>query len=238
MTRPDLFRLDDRYSLQTEWTRPLREYIMKKLPRGKRISILEVGSGTGALIRSIRSELAERVVFIAGADQDPEVNGFAAERGGAVFITAKGEQLPFGDGCFDFVCCHFLLLWNSDPAAILREMRRVTVSSGICAALAEPCYAEMQAAPDPLYKLACRQREALAAQGADTGTGRELGRYFRESGFRRTEFGAYERTVMTRTFLEREIDRMAEDTGLEPFRIPEDGACYYHVPTYYAFAEK
>ncbi|MBQ6509352.1 MAG: class I SAM-dependent methyltransferase [Flexilinea sp.] len=238
MDRPDLSRLDARYSLQMEWTRPLREYICRKLPRGRKLSILEVGSGTGAVVRCLRSELSERAGLIAGVDRDPEINGFAAQNGGAEFITANGEQLPFGDGCFDFVYCHYLLLWTKDPAAVLREMRRVTVSGGICAALAEPCYAEMEAAPEPLYELACRQREALAAQGADPRTGRELGRYFREAGFRQAEFGAYEKGKMTRTFLEREIARMAEDTGLEPYRIPQSGPCYYFVPTYYAFAVK
>ena len=238
MARPDLSRLDARYSLQTEWTRPLREYIYQKLPQGKRLSILEVGSGTGALTHCIRSELAERAGLIIGADKDPVMNRYAAGHGGAEYITANGEQLPFGDGCFDFVCCHFLLLWTRDPAAILREMRRVTVSGGLCAALAEPCYAEMQAAPENMYKMACRQREMLAARGVDTGAGRELGSFFSQSGFRQTEFGMYEKGRMSRAFLEREIAQMAEDTGSEPFRIPEEGHCYYFVPTYYAFAIK
>lgn len=238
MNRPDLSRLDARYSLQTEWTRPFREYIYSKLPQGRKLSILEVGNGTGAVTRCIRSELQERAGLILGADRDPEMNGFAAGRGGAEFITADGERLPFGDGCFDFVYCHYLLLWTGDPAAVLREMRRVTVSGGICAALAEPCYAEMQAAPGSLYDLACCQREKLAARGADMETGRELGRHFRESGFRLAEFGMYENGAMSRAFLEGEIAQMAEDTGLEPYRLPEDGRCSYFVPTYYAFAKK
>ena len=233
-----MFRLDARYSLQTEWTRPLRDFIFNKLPDGKRLSILEVGSGTGALTRCIRSELADRAGLIIGADRDPQPVRYAAGRSGAVFLTAEGEQLPFGDGCFDFVCCHYLLLWVRDPAVVLREMRRVTVSGGICAALAEPCYAEMQAAPGPLYELACRQRETLAAMGADLGIGQELGRLFRECGFPQTESGMYERGPVSRTFLEDEIAQMAEDTGLEPFRIPEDEAADYFVPTGFAFSVK
>ena len=238
MERPDLTSLDARYALQTEWSRPLREYIYQKLPQGKPLSILEVGSGTGAVTRCIRSELRDRAGSVFGADKDPAANRFAAGYGGADFITANGEQLPFGDSCFDFVCCHYLLLWVREPAAVLREMRRVTVSGGICAALAEPCYAEMRADPRGLYELACRQRDSLAARGADPEAGRSLGCSFREAGFRQPEFGVYENCEMTRSFLEREIAQMAADTGLEPYRIPADVSCSYSVPTYFAFAVK
>ena len=238
MERPELSRLDARYVQQTEWSRPFREYIYQKLPRGKSLSILEVGSGTGAVIRAVRSELQDRAGLMIGADKDALANRFAALQGGAGWITADGEQLPFRDGCFDFVCCHYLLLWVRDPAAVLREMRRVTVSGGICAALAEPCYAELQAEPGPFYELACRQREALAARGADMEAGSRLGMIFREAGFREVEFGAYESGEMSRSYLEREAAQMAEDTGLGPYRIPADGQCSFHVPTYFAFAEK
>ncbi len=236
LTDPD--HIDKRYMKQTQWSMPLRDYIYRKLPVQTPLSILEVGCGTGAVIRNVHDELAGKIRLIAGVDKDPGMAGYAYRRSPGFFCVGEGEKLPFPDDCFDFVFCHYLLLWVRDPAAILREMKRVTVPGGVCAAMAEPCYSEMIASPEQLRKLAEIQRDRLIGRGADDETGRELGNYFREAGFGRIEFGQYRKCEMTADYLNAEIRQMAEDAGMtDP--IPEPDKEYdYYVPTYYAIAMK
>ena len=154
------------------------------------------------------------------------------------FSVGDGEHLPFPDGCFDFVYCHYVLLWVKDPAAFIREMVRVTGSGGITAALAEPCYAEMQAFPENLCRLAYLQRQKLANEGADLTIGRQLGRLFRTAGAEHIEFAGYEQCEMPQDYLKTEIAQMLIDTGIERFPRTEGETARYFVPTYYSFAEK
>ena len=229
---------DTRYSIQTRWTRPLREYIYRKFPEGVPLSILEVGCGTGSVIRSISDELSERTLRITGLDIDIEVIRYASCKSSGSFCAGAGEALPFPDDLFDFVFCHYLLLWVPDPVKIVREMKRVTVSGGICAAMAEPCYTEMTASPESIRDLAVLQRKNLIARGVAPETGRRLGEYFRKAGFNCMDFGQYEKTEMTDDFIRAEIRQMAEDAGQNAF-IPVPGPDYeYFVPTYFAAAVK
>lgn len=239
MVSSDIEQSDRRFSLQAGWSRQLREYIFRKYLHQGKVSVLEVGSGTGSVLSRIRKEFPDRVGTVIGIDKDPVAAAFAAgKKDGSRICIGNGELLPFGSGRFDFVFCHFLMLWVNDAAPILREMKRVTVPGGICAALAEPCYGEMTASPDDLKQLGLLQREAMAAGGADLWIGKKLGELFRGTGFRRIEHGKYGSLPGNEDFLKQEIEQMLKDTGRVSFTMDPEKQYQYAVPTYYAIAEK
>ncbi len=233
---PDLDQADRRFKLQTRWSEQLRAYIYRKLPT-KPLNILEVGCGTGAVLACLEREIPDRIRMAAGIDIDPEMAAYAARKQCGILCVGSGELLPFPSDCFDFVLCHYLLLWTEMPDVILREMRRVTVSGGICAALAEPCYTEMEAEPRELKALADLQRDKLAERGANLSCGKELPDYFSKAGFARVEWNRYGELPQSRAFLEAEAGQMVMDTGAKSLPVlPENSR--YSVPTYYAVAEK
>lgn len=238
MNGPDLQKKHARYIAQTQWTESLRKVLYSKLPRINSLSILEVGSGTGAVLRCIQAEIPERIRILIGIDIDPVSVSFSSRNNSAENIIADGRFLPFADESFDFVYCHYSLLWCGSPKTIITEMRRVTASKGICAALAEPCYSEMDASPESLYRAGCSQREMLKRKGADADIGNRLGCLFYNAGFTRFEFEKYGKTKMTDEYLRGEILQLSEDIGADPSVICPGGKSYYYVPAYYAFAVK
>lgn len=80
--------------------------------------VLELGCGNGYLT----APLAERGPVV-GVDFSREM---LARNPVAARVAARAEALPFGDGAFPAVFCQGLLHHCPDPAAVLREMARVS----------------------------------------------------------------------------------------------------------------
>jgi SAM-dependent methyltransferase len=104
-------------------------------------------------------------------------------------VQANGLALPYATGSFDFVYCHYLILWLTDPLAVLREMRRVTRPGGAVLALAEPDYTARIDWPSELSILGPLQASALARQGANPAAGRTLAALFHAAGLRQVSTG-------------------------------------------------
>jgi SAM-dependent methyltransferase len=182
--------LDDlhaRFSQQARWTADIRARLLA-LPQALAAgSVLEVGSGTGAITRDLHSRTRARLV---GVDRDHASNAYATRHDPASrFATGLGEHLPFAQGAFDLSCCHFLLLWVREPQAILSEMLRVTVPGGAVLCLAEPDYGGRIEYPDSLAGLGSAQESALRRQGADTRLGRRLRHLLVQAGLVSVEVG-------------------------------------------------
>lgn len=93
------------------------------------MKILDVGCGTGALMR----ELAPRGFDVTGADASDGMLEIARRRYSGEVVQADSSELPFSDGSFDGVYCVALLhhLTERDKvAATLREMARVARPGG------------------------------------------------------------------------------------------------------------
>jgi len=95
-------------------------------------SILDVGCGTGRLLRC----LAERFpgADLTGVDASGEMIATAraalGEVGRATFVQGYAEHLPFGDASFDLVTTTMSFHhWADQPAALL-EISRVLVPGG------------------------------------------------------------------------------------------------------------
>ena len=92
---------------------------------------LDVGCGTGSLVRAIRAGDQEAV--IAGIDPaqafiDHCKNTLAGQ--GTIFETGSALALPYPDGEFDYTLSLLVLMFVPDVDKAAREMRRVTKPGG------------------------------------------------------------------------------------------------------------
>lgn len=100
------------------------------LPTGARV--LEVGCGTGAVIRSIAA--LPEVSAAVGVDPSPVFVARARELASGLasvgFETADGRALPFPDASFDAVVFHTTLCHVPEPEKMLAEAVRVLRGDG------------------------------------------------------------------------------------------------------------
>lgn len=93
-----------------------------------RYSVLDVGAGSGGLMRKLDNWTLQNETFLVGA----EIDGNAARTintGSIVGLQCDALQLPFADKSFDYVFCSLFLHHLDDEPAVklLKEMARVAV---------------------------------------------------------------------------------------------------------------
>jgi len=245
-----------RYLQQASWTRELRAYLMKKAGISGARRILEVGSGTGVILREVAQTSAGpggRSSSIHGLDLRAEsLLHCRLHEPSAHLSRADALALPYADAVFDITFCHFLLLWVKEPGQALREMRRVTCRHGHVLALAEPDYSARVDRPDALAVLGKWQERSLARQGANTAIGSRVAELFRDSGLEIIETGAlspWQPQSLGRDDLAGEWEMLREDlNGLVPeseldrmmkldAQARQRAERILHVPTYFVHAQ-
>lgn len=173
-----------RYQLQARWSATLRAHLLKLVGLQRDHTVLEVGSGSGAVCSTIPSD------SVFALDIDLRMTQFAHQFSpGARYICGDGNLLPFCDHTFNHVFCHFLLLWLPDPEHVLGEMRRVLKPGGWLLLMAEPDYGARIDYPDELALLGEYQATALQDQGADPNTGRKTRQYLTAAQLDRVQAG-------------------------------------------------
>jgi ubiquinone/menaquinone biosynthesis C-methylase UbiE len=176
-----------RFEVQSAWTRDLRRYWIERMRLPADARVLEVGSGTGAIIKDTPFAPGTRQF---GLDINFDYLRISnTNNPSAAHIQANGISIPFACSSFNLVYCHYLLLWLADPITVLREMRRVVSPQGFVAAFAEPDYGGRVDYPPPQDELGRAQTLALRAQGADPLIGRKLLHLFQQAGFSHVETG-------------------------------------------------
>ncbi len=100
--------------------------------RGERV--LDVGCGTGIVARTVAPLVGEHG-SVAGIDINDDMLAIARRvaattRPAIDWRQGDAATLPFPDGNVDVVFCQYAMAFFPDPAAALREMRRVLVSDG------------------------------------------------------------------------------------------------------------
>ena len=174
-----------RFVQQAAWTSTLREHLLGRLEE-KTPKTLEVGCGTGAVL----AELSDRFPEVHGLDPNLTYLVLAGENADqARRVLGDGHTLPYADGSFDLVTCHFLLLWVDNPLQVVEEMHRVARPGGAVFAFAEPDYGGRIDYPAELEPLGRWQEAALQTQGACTRLGRRLAEIFHQAGLAQVETG-------------------------------------------------
>jgi SAM-dependent methyltransferase len=176
-----------RYTAQADWTQYIRQYILKKTNPAVDERILEVGSGTGAVLNALS---LEGDFHLLGMDLDHPSLTYALSLYPTFELTqADGHHMPFPPDSFGLSFCHYLLMWVKSPQQILREMARVTRPGGWVIALAEPDHQARIDYPPPLDALGAHQTQALQDQGVDVHMGRKLRLLFHQTGLVEIEIG-------------------------------------------------
>jgi len=178
---------NSRFSAQASWTKPLREYLLSQLGFTKNSRILELGCGTGIILRELSNSLGCNPI---GIDFDFErlriSQHFASE---PLLFCADGNFPPFRDECFDFIIFHYFLLWLKNPAFLLKSVKRLLVPGGSIVAFAEPDYKSRIEYPDDFEKIGSLQTKSLIHQGIDPSIGRQLPGLLSAAGYKDIQFG-------------------------------------------------
>ena len=92
-------------------------------------SVLEVGSGAGQFIRSIKKLRQDLDCF--GGDISESAIALAREVPDGVVYAVNGDSLPYADASMDAVLIFDVLEHVPDPASVLREIYRVLKPGGV-----------------------------------------------------------------------------------------------------------
>jgi malonyl-CoA O-methyltransferase len=109
--------------------RQLREDEHREAPR----CILDVGAGTGELLRAVRNLYPD--AFLAGVDLAPAMGrtamGTLRGRGGALLVEGDAESLPFADCSVDLVLSTSTYQWLNTLQKAFSEALRVLSPGGM-----------------------------------------------------------------------------------------------------------
>jgi SAM-dependent methyltransferase len=250
-----------RYARQSGWTQQLRDYLLERSAIRTAKLVLDCGCGTGALEAAPAGLFAGFDGRVVGLDIAFQNLAYAKFIGApANWVQGDTLRLPFTDGTFDIVFCHFLLLWVADPLQALSEMQRVTCPKGSVIVMAEPDYGGRVDFPPELEVLGIWQQASLRSQGAHPQNGRRLGWLLHQAGLQDIEsgvLGAQWHSTPNRDEIESEWVVLHSDLesllGTEagtPWRADfeklkrldktawESGERVLYVPTFYAIGKK
>ena len=118
---------DEKWAFYVEAT--TRE-TLRRLPLSAASRVLDVGCGTGELLRRVRANVPDAV--LAGLDPVPEMLDVAREKlsGRDDLRVGYADRLPWNAGTFDVVVSCNMFHYISDPLTALREMARVLRPAG------------------------------------------------------------------------------------------------------------
>ncbi len=179
-TEDDVRYFDELYQEQLDWTASTRKHLYRQMDLFHAEQILEVGSGTGAMLREIRAINPRASLF--GLDLNLLALEYSQKKAtDETLILGDGAALPFPSQGFDIVVCHYFLMWVEDPIATLREMMRVTRIGGWIACLAEPDYGGRLDFPDSKI---WKDLLLSSLSAADPLIGRKLRTFFYQVGLK------------------------------------------------------
>ncbi|MBI5945786.1 MAG: class I SAM-dependent methyltransferase [Chloroflexi bacterium] len=242
-----------RYLQQAAWTHDLRTYVFQQAGLANARRVLEVGCGTGAILRELDIPSAVTCTGARrkchGLDLEPASLIECRLHAPAVSLTCgDAHRLPFPHKSFDIAYCHFLLLWVSDPLQVVREMARV---SHTVLALAEPDYSQRVDEPSALAPLGKWQMDALRRQGANPSFGARLAEIFFQAGVKIIETGPIQGEAVMRSaedwenewaVIQADLGGSVPDGEVQKMKFMDeaarrDGKRTLHVPTFFAWGK-
>jgi ubiquinone/menaquinone biosynthesis C-methylase UbiE len=245
----------NRYLQQAAWTRELRIYLFKKAGLSGARAVLEVGCGTGAILRecSLPDADCSTSAALHGVDLSAAaLTECRIQARGTMLTCGDALYLPYLDKTFDITYCHFLLLWVKDPLRALIEMKRVTRSQGFVLALAEPDYTARVDQPREIAWLGKQQTESLKRRGADVGLGSRLADLFYQAGIPILETGViksldnkmltFEEWENEWEVLETDLEGIVQKLEIQQMKHVDEqawrrGEHIFNVPTYFSWGQ-
>lgn len=96
----------------------------------ERVSILDIGAGSGEVLEVAKEWLQTKKTFLVGSEMSAAAASAIKARKaefGVVALQCNGTQLPFDDDSFDLVICSLLLhhLTDAQAKGLIAEMQRV-----------------------------------------------------------------------------------------------------------------
>ena len=123
-----MFRVEETHWWYRALHRLIFQTLKTELPDWHEKKILDVGCGTGSILKQLGN--SEKNV---GVDLAPEAISFCRERGLNNVRQADISALPFSNASFDAVICSSVLYhqWVQDVAGAVTEMHRVLQPGGL-----------------------------------------------------------------------------------------------------------
>lgn len=167
-----------RFSEQLKWTYEFRSHIYKIISLETKTNLLEIGCGTGALLKEIGKEFN---LNLYGIDIDERRLKIAKDNLNQENIKAKLQYMDilnnnFEDERFEVIITHYLFLWIKDLEKCFNEIHRILKKEGILLILAEPDYGGVIESPETGLKDALISN--LKDNGADPEVGRKMNQCF------------------------------------------------------------
>jgi len=108
--------------------RPMAQPIFKRIGLDSAQTVLDIGTGTGAMLPDIRS--AANDAFIVGLDRSEGMLRHAASAGFGTVALTDGQALCIRSRSVDVALLIFVLFHFPDPVAALKEVKRVLRHGG------------------------------------------------------------------------------------------------------------
>jgi ubiquinone/menaquinone biosynthesis C-methylase UbiE len=123
-----MFRVEETHWWYGALHRLIFQALEAELPDWRKKNILDVGCGTGAILKQLGNPQKN-----VGIDLAPEAISFCRQRGLDNVQQGDIHALPFADASFDAVICSSVLYhqWVEDVEGAVREMHRVLRLSGV-----------------------------------------------------------------------------------------------------------
>ena len=178
----------ERLRAQADLVRAMERAYLTSLELSPTASVLDLGCGPG-FVSEVLGELVPGG-RVWGADVDPALLALArqafARRGWAhgEFVEAWADRLPLADASLDLVYARFLFQHLADPAAVLREVRRVLRPGGrVVLVDTDDAGLAVYPEPDGFQALLAASRAAQSRVGGDRYVGRKLRHHLVAGGF-------------------------------------------------------
>jgi demethylmenaquinone methyltransferase/2-methoxy-6-polyprenyl-1,4-benzoquinol methylase len=110
-----------------------RRFLVSRIEAGPGDTVLDVATGTGAVVLELQRQ---KQCAVVGLDQSAQMLEIARQRlPGVELVEGDADRLPFPDASFGGLTFTYLLRYVDDPAATLRELARVVRPGGTVAEL-------------------------------------------------------------------------------------------------------
>lgn len=241
---------------QADYTKEYRHDLYRKVDVQHKMSILDVGCGTGAITADMASLTKGHITGIDIDGEKLEQAKIVCDTSRIDLMKADVMYLPFKNETFDLVVFSVVLIYVEEQQKAVNEMARVTCKNGIVLATMEPDYASEihypESEADSLFI------DHLKELGANLFTGRKLRYLFGKAGLK-TEIGIYAEIL---DFVNKDIEeqladfsnhiwsaekvlqnygwttQQIEEYKQEQIELIENGLAFEFIPTFYTIGRK